>query len=137
MWTARRSTTTRRCRSSAVTRERTDTQRVAVLVVTSDRGMAGAYSATILRESEKLLTQLVEELTADRAVQRIGEAVSVLVEELYDNGEIVGRSAHQGPDVDGSTVLRWPSGRPGPAVGDLVTARVTDAYGVDLVAEPT
>lgn len=44
-----------------VTRERTDTQRVAVLIVTSDRGMAGAYSATILRESEKLLTQLVED----------------------------------------------------------------------------
>ena len=41
-----------------ITRRRTDTQRVAVLVVTSDRGMAGAYSATILRESEKLLEQL-------------------------------------------------------------------------------
>ena len=44
-----------------VTRERTDTDRVAVLVVTSDRGMAGAYSATILRESERLLDQLVED----------------------------------------------------------------------------
>ena len=41
-----------------ITRRRTDTQRVAVLVVTSDRGMAGAYSATILGESEKLLEQL-------------------------------------------------------------------------------
>lgn len=29
--------------------ERTDTNRVAVLVVTSDRGMAGAYSASVLR----------------------------------------------------------------------------------------
>lgn len=44
-----------------VTRERHDTDRVAVLVVTSDRGMAGAYSATILRESERLIEQLVEE----------------------------------------------------------------------------
>lgn len=44
-----------------VTRERTDTRRVAVLVVTSDRGMAGAYSATVLREAERLLDQLVEE----------------------------------------------------------------------------
>ena len=33
-----------------IIQERTDTNRVAVLVVTSDRGMAGAYSATILRE---------------------------------------------------------------------------------------
>ena len=44
-----------------ITRERTDTNRVAVMVVTSDRGMAGAYSATVLRESERLIDQLVEE----------------------------------------------------------------------------
>lgn len=44
-----------------LTVERNDTHRVAVLVVASDRGMAGAYSATILRETEKLLARLVEE----------------------------------------------------------------------------
>lgn len=43
-----------------VVQERRDTNRVAVLVVTSDRGMAGAYSATILRESERLIDQLIE-----------------------------------------------------------------------------
>lgn len=41
-----------------LTRERGDTTRVAVLVVASDRGMAGAYAATILRESEKLIADL-------------------------------------------------------------------------------
>jgi len=44
-----------------LTLEREDTKRVAILVVASDRGMAGAYSATILRESEKLIS----DLTAD------------------------------------------------------------------------
>lgn len=44
-----------------ITQERSDTRRVAVLVVTSDRGMAGAYSATVLRESERLIDQLVSE----------------------------------------------------------------------------
>ena len=44
-----------------IIRERTDTNKAAVLVVTSDRGMAGAYSATILRESERLIDQLVED----------------------------------------------------------------------------
>ena len=38
-----------------------DNPRAAVLVCTSDRGMAGAYSASILRESERLLAQLAEE----------------------------------------------------------------------------
>lgn len=37
---------------------RDDTNRVAILVVTADRGMAGAYSATILRETERLMEQL-------------------------------------------------------------------------------
>ena len=41
--------------------ERTDTKRVAVLAVTSDRGMAGAYSASILRETERLIERLTEE----------------------------------------------------------------------------
>ncbi len=41
--------------------ERTDTKRVIVFVVTSDRGMAGAYSASILREANSLLTELKNE----------------------------------------------------------------------------
>ena len=41
-----------------LSRARADTTRVAVLVVASDRGMAGAYAATILRESEKLIADL-------------------------------------------------------------------------------
>ena len=37
------------------------TRRVAVLVVTADRGMAGAYSASVLREAERLVEQLTDE----------------------------------------------------------------------------
>lgn len=43
-----------------LTREREDTERVAVLAISSDRGLAGAYSATILRETAKLLEELRE-----------------------------------------------------------------------------
>ena len=44
-----------------LTRERADVHRVAVLVVTSDRGMAGAYSASVIREAERLIGRLTEE----------------------------------------------------------------------------
>ncbi|UFU02132.1 F0F1 ATP synthase subunit gamma [Ruania suaedae] len=44
-----------------LTSERTDTNRAAVLVVTADRGQAGAYSASVLREAERLRMQLEEE----------------------------------------------------------------------------
>ncbi|HWS57855.1 MAG TPA: F0F1 ATP synthase subunit gamma [Actinotalea sp.] len=41
-----------------LTTERHDVRRVAVLVVTSDRGMAGAYSASVIREAERLMAKL-------------------------------------------------------------------------------
>lgn len=41
-----------------LTSERTDTNRVALLVITADRGMAGAYSANAIRESERLRERL-------------------------------------------------------------------------------
>ncbi|MDT0166965.1 F0F1 ATP synthase subunit gamma [Actinotalea sp. AC32] len=44
-----------------LTTERAGVSRVAVLVVTADRGMAGAYSASVLREAERLVEQLREE----------------------------------------------------------------------------
>ena len=57
-----------------------------------------------IRARAEHVTGLVEELTAQRAEERIGETVEVLVESV-DDGEVVGRAAHQGPEVDGSTYL--------------------------------
>ncbi len=88
---------------------------------------------------------LVEELTSQRAEERVGEVVEVLVESLPGDGLgdsgasddewIVGRAAHQGPDVDGITQLD-PSDWPGLAVGDTVRALVVGTEGIDLVAQP-
>lgn len=44
-----------------LTSERPDSNRVAMLVVTADRGMAGAYSANVLREAERLRERLEAE----------------------------------------------------------------------------
>jgi F-type H+-transporting ATPase subunit gamma len=44
-----------------LTRPRTDTNRVAILAVTADRGMAGAYTASVLRETERLIERLAGE----------------------------------------------------------------------------
>jgi F-type H+-transporting ATPase subunit gamma len=44
-----------------LTRPRTDTNKVAVLAVTADRGMAGAYTASVLRETERLIAKLEEQ----------------------------------------------------------------------------
>lgn len=44
-----------------LTRERPETNRTAVLLITADRGMAGAYSASVLREGERLIKELTEQ----------------------------------------------------------------------------
>jgi F-type H+-transporting ATPase subunit gamma len=41
--------------------ERTDSKRVAVLLITSDRGFAGGYNANVIREAEGLMTMLREQ----------------------------------------------------------------------------
>ena len=42
----------------ALTKEEEDPKRAAVLIITSDRGLAGAYSSNVLKESEKLAEKL-------------------------------------------------------------------------------
>jgi len=44
-----------------LTREHEQVRRAAVVVITSDRGLAGAYSSSVLKESEKLTERLREE----------------------------------------------------------------------------
>lgn len=75
------------------------------------------------------VTDLVTELCDQRAEERVGDMVRVLVESVA-GGEVVGRAAHQGPEVDGCTTLIGSHA----AVGDFVDAVVTHSDGVDLVA---
>jgi ribosomal protein S12 methylthiotransferase RimO len=112
------------------------------------------------------LAALADELMAQRAADRIGELVDVLIDEDLGGGRYLGRAAHQAPEVDGTTEVlitgpavpepgtRGPattgsattgsattgSALTGPAVvvpGDLLRVRVTGSDGVDLVAVPS
>jgi ribosomal protein S12 methylthiotransferase len=74
---------------------------------------------------------IAEEVMAQRAADRVGETVEVGVEEVLGAGRFEGRAAHQAPDVDGSCTLL--ADRP-LKPGDLVTARVVESAGADLVA---
>ena len=87
-----------------------------------------------VRARTEHVTGLVEELNAQRAEERIGQVVDVLVESL-DGATAEGRGAHQGPEVDGTTTIEdVPDGT---RIGDLVSALVVATDGVDLVARPT
>ncbi|WP_229827906.1 30S ribosomal protein S12 methylthiotransferase RimO [Klenkia taihuensis] len=78
------------------------------------------------------ITDLVEELTAQRAEERVGSTVQVLLTEDLGGGTWSGHAEHQDPDADGTTTV---SDVPAGAVpGQVVPARVTGTEGVDLVA---
>jgi ribosomal protein S12 methylthiotransferase RimO len=83
----------------------------------------------VIAERVSELSTLVDELITQRSEMRIGEKISVLIE---DEGEQEGRAEHQGPDVDGSTFVK---SRNKYRLGDYVDAVVSDVAGVDLIAQ--
>ena len=115
--------------------------------------------AEIARRVEEF-ADLADELMAQRAADRLGETLDVLIEEtvpadeahdVYESdgaecaepagrpdpgrgysGTFTGRAAHQAPEVDGVTTVR--SAVP-LAPGDMVRAVVTGSDGVDLIAD--
>ncbi len=82
----------------------------------------------LIRERVDSLSSLVDELVSERAAQRIGEEVVVLIEdaELQE-----GRAAHQGPEVDGTTTFVGTQF----IVGQYINARIVDSMGADLIAQ--
>ena len=92
--------------------------------------LEGKLDLDVIHERTEGLSTLVDELLLQRAEERIGERVRVLIEdeELQE-----GRADHQGPDVDGSTFIQ---SRNKYRVGEYVDAVVIDVAGADLVAQP-
>ena len=87
----------------------------------------------VVAERLARVSRLAEELVSQRAEERVGETVQVLVESVDDEEGVYGRAAHQAPETDGQVLLT--SGE-GLSVGRMVEAKVVGTEGVDLVAEP-
>lgn len=106
---------------------------------TEAAGHDGKNAPEVVAERLERMSRLADELTSQRAEERIGEVVQVLVESAdaaAEDGEGVwGRGAHQAPETDGQVRLTG-AGSTGLAVGRMVEARVLAAEGVDLVAAP-
>jgi len=106
-------------------------------------GLEDHLPEEVVAERVSHVSDLVEELMNQRAAERVGSEVTVLVDEIEsaeddtttarrDPRPSVGRAEHQGPEVDGVCRLTAPV-----EVGRFVTGRVIDCDGVDLVVEPT
>jgi ribosomal protein S12 methylthiotransferase len=116
---------------------------------TEAAGLSGKVRPDAVKRRYDRISALADELCTQRAEDRLGSTVDVLVDSVEHGpsnrpttaldrteGRLVeGRAAHQAPEVDGSTTL---SGGDLSALrpGDLVRAKVMRTVGVDLIAEP-
>jgi ribosomal protein S12 methylthiotransferase len=89
----------------------------------------------IISARVRLITDLVDELMAQRAQDRIGEIVDVVIESFdAESGSYFGHAGHQGPD-DGETEIVLDTEMEPLKIGQFVKVIVMDSSGVDLVAE--
>ncbi|MFF7679450.1 30S ribosomal protein S12 methylthiotransferase RimO [Actinacidiphila glaucinigra] len=100
---------------------------------TEAAGYDGKLDEDVVAERLARVSRLAEELTAQRAEERLGSTVHVLVESVDEEEGAVGRGAHQAPETDGQVLLTSSAGL---EPGTFVAAKVVDTEGVDLVAEP-
>jgi ribosomal protein S12 methylthiotransferase len=96
---------------------------------TEGMSLQNKVAPEVIGERVAELSTLVDELISQRAEARVGEMVTVLIE---DEEEQEGRADHQGPDVDGSTFIK---SRNRYRIGEYVEAVVSDVSGVDLIAQ--
>lgn len=97
---------------------------------TEGERLSGHLDADEIEARRSMLADRAVEIGDQRASERVGEQIEVLIEESLD-GDAVGRGAHQAPETDGTTTLVG-AGIP---IGRLVSARVTGSEGADLMAE--
>jgi ribosomal protein S12 methylthiotransferase len=101
---------------------------------TEAAGYDGKVPAEEVAARVSRIAALVDELMTQRAEDRVGTEVTVLVEQGEDDDfECTGRAAHQAPEVDGECVLERGSGL---EPGELVRCVVTGTEGADLLVAP-
>lgn len=105
---------------------------VGVFPYSPEEGTAAATMDCQLPEEVRLeraqrLREVADSVGYDRAASFVGSVQRVLVESV-EEGELVGRTCGQAPEVDGVTILE--SSAP---LGEFVDVRIIDAVGYDLV----
>ena len=100
---------------------------------TEAASLEGKVDVELITERTERARTLSEELVIQRAEERVGQRVRVLIEDI-EGGE--GRAEHQGPEVDSTTKI-YSSQEGSLRIGEYVDAVVIDNAGPDLVAQRT
>jgi ribosomal protein S12 methylthiotransferase len=90
-----------------------------------------AVPEPVKEERRARLMALQARISARRLARRVGQAITVLVDDLTEEGAIA-RSAADAPEIDGQVIVAEPGEM---RVGELYSVRVTGAGAHDLWAE--
>lgn len=115
--------------------EEADLDYVGVFVYSPEDGTAAAemtdrVAPTIAQERAQRLRDIADASGFARAASRVGSVQRVLVEGVDEDGDLVGRTCGQAPDVDGITFVDTAA-----AAGTFADLLITEAVGYDLVGE--
>jgi ribosomal protein S12 methylthiotransferase len=76
--------------------------------------------------------ELQAEISAAKLARKIGQEMTVLVDEITDDGTAIARSSADAPEIDGVVIIENSAGL---EVGEFARVRITDAGEHDLWAE--
>jgi ribosomal protein S12 methylthiotransferase len=99
-------------------------------------GLPGQVPAEVAAERAQRLRDIADAVGFARATRRIGGVEQAIVEGIDEDGALVGRTCAQAPDVDGITFIECSADDASCTPGSLVTVRITDAVGYDVVGVP-
>jgi len=95
--------------------------------------LAGAVPEEVKQERLARFMEKQTEISATKLEQKIGRELTVLVDEITDDGTALARSAADAPEIDGVVIIENSGGL---EVGAFAQVRITDSGEHDLWAEP-
>ncbi|PLX41581.1 MAG: 30S ribosomal protein S12 methylthiotransferase RimO [Deltaproteobacteria bacterium] len=98
--------------------------------------LAGRLDEEVIWERYDRLMTLQAVISEEKNAAFVGRELPILVEGIDGEGEVVGRSYGQAPEVDGHTILEGYGDRV-VEVGEFVTAKITASSTYDLIASVT
>lgn len=93
--------------------------------------LANPVPEEVKEERKARLMTLQAEISAQRLAAKVGQTITVLVDELIEGGAVA-RSSADAPDIDGSVLV---SGKRGLNVGEFVDVQITGSEEHDLFAK--
>jgi ribosomal protein S12 methylthiotransferase len=94
--------------------------------------LPGQVPEEVKQERLERFMEIQAEISATRLVRRIGQTMTVLVDETTDDGTALARSYADAPEIDGVVIIENSDGL---QVGEFARVRITDAGDHDLWAE--